>query len=195
MATKTADTAIKGGVLVNGKGMMRGDIFIKDGVVESVEAGESARSASRVIDASGKFVRPGIFDVHLHPVYADKIDTISKAAASVGITTLIPYMGAITAWGFTGGVVETIKDYIAEGEKCSVVDFGVHCSLTQSDMETVAESIPKLVEMGVVSFKAFMAYSKRGMQLGEDELLRLMEIVAENKALLPLHAESGSGTD
>jgi dihydropyrimidinase len=195
MATKPADMAIKGGILVSSEGMIRGDVFITDGVVDGVEAGDSMRSASRVIDASGKFVLPGILDVHLHPVYADKIDTISKTAACVGITTLIPYIGAIKAWGITGGAVETIKQYIADGEKCSVVDFGVHCSLTQSDMETVAESIPQLVEMGVISFKAFMAYSKRGMQLRDDELLRLMEVVSENKAVLALHAESGSILD
>ena len=90
MKIKPADITIKGGILVNSKEMTRGDVFIKDGLVESIELPESARPAPTVIDASGKFVLPGIIDAHLHPVYADRIDTLSKAAVFGGITTLIP---------------------------------------------------------------------------------------------------------
>lgn len=92
MTIKSADIAVKGGVLVNGEEMKRGDIFIKDGLVDSIERGESTRSAQRVIDATGKFVLPGIIDAHCHPVYADRIDTLSQSAAFGGITTLIPFI-------------------------------------------------------------------------------------------------------
>jgi dihydropyrimidinase len=49
--------------------------------------------------------------------------------------------------------------------------------------------------MGVISFKAFMAYARRGMKLEDDELMKSMEILAENGALLAVHAENGSILD
>jgi dihydropyrimidinase len=195
MTIKSADIAIKGGVLVNSEEMKRGDIFIKDGLVDSIERGESTRSAQRVIDATGKFVLPGIIDAHLHPVYADRIDTLSQSAAFGGITTLIPYIGAVKAWGKTSGLFDAVKDFIEEGEKSSVIDFGIHCTLMRDDMETVDTVIPKLVELGVVSFKAFMAYSKRGMMLKDEELMKVMEIITKTRALFAVHAESGTMVD
>ena len=192
---ETADIAIKGGVLVTSQAMNRGVIYIKDGRVESIEPEDSNRSAFRVIDATGKYVLPGIIDAHLHPVYADKIDTLSQSAAFGGITTLIPFIGAIRAWGKTGGLYDAVTDFIKEGEEKSAVDFGIHCSLCHDDMETVAEVIPKVVDLGVISFKAFMAYSKRGMKLEDDELMKVMEIVAENNAFFAVHAENGTILD
>ena len=195
MAVKGADIAVKGGVLVDGKEMKRGDIFIKDGLVDSIERSESAKSAQRIIDATGKFVLPGIIDAHLHPVYADRIDTLSQSAAFGGITTLIPFIGAVKAWGKTGGLFDAVKDFIEEGQKTSVVDFGIHCTLMRDDMETVDTVIPKLVELGVVSFKAFMAFSKRGMMLKDEELMKVMAIITKTKALFAVHAESGTIID
>jgi dihydropyrimidinase len=49
--------------------------------------------------------------------------------------------------------------------------------------------------MGVISFKAFMAYSKRGMLLGDDELMKIMELIVKNRAILAAHAENGSILD
>lgn len=188
------ETLIKGGTLVSGRGMRRADIFIKDGHIESIELG-SPRTASSTIDASGKLVLPGIIDAHLHPVYADRIDTLSRAAASEGITTLIPYIGAVKAWGETKGLEEAIGDFITEGEKSSIVDFGVHCTLLHHDVKGASLVIPKLAENGITSFKVFMAYSKRGMKLEDDELLHIMEIVAANRGILAAHAENGSIID
>jgi dihydropyrimidinase len=195
MKIKTADMAIKGGILVNSKGMRRADIFIKDGIVDSIELCQSAKPASRIIDASGKFVLPGIIDSHLHPVYSDRIGTLSKAAVCGGITTLIPYIGAVKAWKKTGTILDAVKDFIEEGEKNSYLDFGIHCTLTRDDMDKMATMIPKAVEMGVISFKAFMAYARRGMKLEDNELIKIMEILAENGALLAVHAENGSILD
>ena len=111
MAAKGADLAVKGGVLVDGKEMRRGDIFIKDGLVDGIERSESTRSAQSVIDATGKFVLPGIIEAHCHPVYADRFDTFSQSAAYGGITTIIPYIGVVKSWGKTGNLLNTVKEF------------------------------------------------------------------------------------
>lgn len=195
MECKTSDIVIKGGAIVDVKEIRKGDLFIQDGLVDSIEISGSTRSARKIIDAKSKFILPGAIDVHVHPVYADRIDTVSQSAAYGGVTTLIPYMGSIKAWGKSGGPLEVIRNFIEEGEKTSVVDFGVHCSLVHDDMETVDTLIPKLVEMGVTSFKTFMAYSKRGMKLEDGELMKVMEIIVKNKGLFAAHAENGAIID
>lgn len=49
-------------------------------------------------------------------------------------------------------------------------------------MEEADEAIPELVARGVISFKAFTSYRKRGMKLEDDQILHLMELVAREKA-------------
>ena len=195
MTASTKTTAIKGGILVSGRDMRRADVFLSDGRIEAVEPGGSQRTADTVIDAAGKFVLPGIIDAHIHPVYADRIDTLSKAAAAGGITTVIAYIGAVKAWGQSGDLMGAIQDFIEEGENTSIIDFGVHCTLLQNDISQAAAVIPQLVEKGIVSYKAFMAYAKRGMKLEDDELLHLMEVISANRALLAAHAENGAIID
>lgn len=195
MAVRGADVSLKGGVLVDGKEMRHGDIFIKDGVIDAIERSGSVKTAQSIIDAKGKFILPGIIDAHLHPVYADRIDTLSQSAAFGGITTLIPFIGAVKAWGKTGGLFDAVKNFISEGQNTSVLDFGVHCTLMRDDMGTVATVIPQLVELGVVSFKGFMAFSKRGMMLTDEELIKVMGIVNQTQALFAVHAESGTMAD
>jgi len=195
MTASAKTTAIKGGILVSGREMKRADVFLRNGRIEGVEPGGSRRTADTVIDATGKYVLPGIIDAHIHPVYADRIETLSQAAAAEGITTVIAYIGAVKAWGQSGDLMGAIQDFIEEAEKTSMIDFGVHCTLLQNDIKQAAAVIPQLVEKGVISYKAFMAYAKRGMKLEDDELLHLMEIISANRAILVAHAENGAIID
>lgn len=195
MSSNVADIAVTGGVVVNSREMKRADVYITDGLVDSVEPAGSGRQAKKTIDAGGRFVLPGIIDAHLHPVYADRIDTLSQAAVWGGITTLIPYVGAVKAWGMEGGLVGAIDTFIEEGETTSVIDFGYHCSLVSENIETIGETMPKLIDTGVTSFKGFMTYARRGMLLSDEELLRVMKLVAEHGALFAVHAENGPLVD
>ena len=195
MNTSIADIVIRGGNLVNSHGIDSMDLYIKDGLIDAIEPVGTARACRREIDAIGQFVLPGFIDAHLHPVYADKMDTLSRAAASEGITTLIPYIGAVKAWGQSKGLLETIDEFIETSESSSIVDFSIHCTLLQDDIKDISRSIPLLIERGIVSFKAFMAYSKRGMMLEEPELIRMMKLIAKHQGILAAHAENGAIID
>ncbi len=191
----TADLAVINGMLVDSQKIELADVYVTNGKVTSIKQAGNQRPAKEIVDAAGKYVLPGIIDAHLHPVYADRIDTLSRAAACEGITTLIPYIGAVKAWGKTGGLLAAIDDFISEGEQTSLVDFGIHCTLMQADLDEVEHTIPKLIERGIVSFKAFMAYAKRGMKLEDHELLRIMTIVGRHGGLFAAHAENGDIID
>ena len=73
---------IKNGTVVNPLGK-KGDISIKDGVIESV--GAASGEYDRVIDAEGKLVTPGLIDMHVHlrdPGFEYKEDIVSGTAAA-----------------------------------------------------------------------------------------------------------------
>jgi len=195
MTQATCDVHIKGGVLVDGRQLRLADVFVKDGLVESIERPGSGRQARTTIDATGKFVLPGIVEAHLHPVYADRLDTLSRAAVYGGITTLIPYIGAVKAWGVEGNLWDAVNYFIDEGTKDSVIDFGLHCSLVAGDMTDLEKLVPRICERGVRSFKGFMAYKKRGMYLSDSDLLRILKTLKDNGGLFCVHAENGDLCD
>lgn len=183
-------TLIKNGILADEGSLRALDILLSGEKVDALLPRGTEVEADNVIDASGQYVLPGLIDAHNHPVYADRIDRISRAALPTGITTMIPYIGAVAAWGKQGGLVQAIDDFIQEGNEGSLTDFSVHCTLTANVMEEVDTAIPELVKRGVVSFKAFTSYRKRLMKLEDDQILHLMDLVASQKALLAFHAEN-----
>jgi dihydroorotase len=62
------DLVIKGGEVVDPSQSLRGkrDIGIRYGKVEAIEADIPAARATRLLDASGKLVTPGLVDLHSH---------------------------------------------------------------------------------------------------------------------------------
>ena len=195
MPAKKYDLAVVNGLVASGEGVKQGDVMIAEGKIAGVVPAGSGFAAKRVMDARGKYILPGIIDAHLHPVYADRMDTLSRAAAAEGVTTLIPYVGAVKAWGQEGGLVESLDEFIGEGETTSLVDFGLHCTIMQEDMKDIAATVPALMDRGITSFKGFMAYAKRGMKLEDRELLDLMGIIARHGGLFAAHAENGDVID
>ena len=190
MEKQQADIIVANGMVVSSS-IEQKAVVIKAGKVLDTPENADAYEADRVVDANGKFVLPGIIDAHFHPVYADRIDTLSKAAATGGITTLIPYVGAVAAWGQGGDLVDSVTSFIEEGESSSILDFGLHCTFTQKDMAAAERSIPALIEMGIISFKGFTAYKKRGMKLEDEEILRIMGLIAKHNGVFATHCENG----
>ena len=195
MEKQHADIVIVNGMVVSSSGIEPKAVVINAGKILDTPENADAYAAERVIDAAGKFVLPGIIDAHLHPVYADRIDTLSQAAAMGGITTLIPYVGAVAAWGQGGDLVDSVKSFIEEGESSSILDFGIHCTFIQKDIAAAEKSIPTLIEMGVVSFKGFTAYKKRGMQLEDEEILKIMGLISRHNGVFATHCENGPMLD
>ena len=62
------DLVIKGGDVLDPSQQLRGrrDIGIRWGVVEAVEEAIPAERATKMIDATGKLVTPGLVDLHCH---------------------------------------------------------------------------------------------------------------------------------
>ena len=142
--TIKADKAISGGLIVTGGKVTPATVLITGEKISAVIDSSSPFEAKETIAVDGKYVLPGIIDGHLHSVYIDRIDSLSRAAATEGITTLIPYVGSVKAWGVDKPLTEAMKDFIKEGEDTSTVDFSLHCTLLAGDVEDCYETIPAM---------------------------------------------------
>src|SRR5436190_10019072 len=86
------DLVIKGGELLDPGQKLRAkrDIGIRAGRIEAIEADIPVTRASRLLDASGRLVLPGLVDLHSH---------VYPYGSAIGIPAdeLIPYQGTTTA--------------------------------------------------------------------------------------------------
>ena len=183
------DLIIGGGLVVTGSGIRKADVGIKGEQIAMVASGLRREDSNRTIDASGKYVMPGVIDVHTHPIYEDDLGGVSLTAAHGGTTTLIHFAYAKPGMK----LIDTIKQYQEEGSKKSYLDFGIHGALF--DAASQIEEIPKAFDIGVSSFKMFMTYAKLKWMTDDYYLTAAMDAIAECGGIAMVHAESGLAND
>jgi dihydropyrimidinase len=145
--------------------------------------------AKKVIDGTGKYLLPGLIDVHVHPVYVDNIEVCSVSGAFGGITTMIHY--AFARPGVT--LAEAVKQSIGEGRKTSHTDFAVHGAMF--DAKNQIKDLPQCFKMGVTSFKMFMTYAKQKWMTDDYFLAKAMDVIGRLGGLAMVHAEDGLTID
>ena len=187
--TKRIDILIQGGLVVTGSGIRKVDIGIKGEQILTVEPDLRREEAERVIDASEKYVFPGIIDVHTHPVYEDDLGGLAFTAAHGGTTSLIHFAYAKPGMK----LIDTIKKFKDDGAQKSYVDFGIHGALF--DPASQIAEIPKAFDLGVTSFKMFMTYAKLKWMTDDYHLTWAMDVIGQCGGLTMVHAESGLVTD
>lgn len=189
MTTQQADYLIAGGLVASGTGVAKQDVLVKGEAIARVGADIPKSAAKTVVDASGKYVLPGVIDAHNHPDNSDKMDTFSVSAAYGGITTIIPFIRSGRHQGVGGTIADAAKRFIEEGQRTSVLDFGVHASLVGGD--DVERDVPALIRMGVLSFKMYMTYPRRGIMMPDDRMVLAMALASREGGLAMVHAENG----
>src|SRR4030043_240805 len=108
------DVLIQGGMVVTGAGIQKADVAIKGEKIIRVKPRLLQEEAGRVIDASGKYVMPGVIDVHAHPLHEDDMGGLSLTAAHGGVTTLIHVAYAKLKWMTDDYHLIKAMDLIAE---------------------------------------------------------------------------------
>jgi dihydropyrimidinase len=183
------DCLIKNGLVVGPKSIKRLDVAVLGGRIDKLAPGINKSLAKNVIDAAGKYVIPGLIDVHVHPVYVDSIGDCSVLGAFGGITTMMHYAYARPGMG----LCETVRKFIDEGKRTSHADFAIHGAMF--DAENQIKDIPRCFKMGVTSFKMFMTYAKLKWMTDDYHLAKAMDVIAQLGGLAMVHAEDGLAID
>lgn len=142
------------------------DVAVTDGsfsaFAESIDAGQGAE----VLDAGGKYLFPGVVDVHQHwGIYnplGEDADSESRAAAQGGVTSGITYIRTGAYYlNRTGPYREIFPDILTETEGRAYIDYAFHVAPI---LREHIDEIPMMVEkFGVPSFKIFMFYGGHGL--------------------------------
>jgi dihydropyrimidinase len=185
----TYDLLLTGGTVVTGKGMARADVAVIGETVAAVGSDLPRARARELLDVTGRYVFPGIIDVHVHPVYLDNLEDCSRTAAFGGTTTLLHF-----AYARSGeSLLERVEAMLQEGLARSLLDFGLHGGMFEAPRQV--PEIPRVVELGVRTFKFFLTYLKQGWYTDDYQLIKAMDLLAERGGMAIVHAENGGGID
>lgn len=187
MTARAVDLIVRGGQVVTATDVLDVAVAIRGGRIVALGPEALLPPADRVIDATGKYVFPGLIDCHLHvgPEY-DDWKTASLAAARTGLTTLLPFV-VPDAGETLPAAVHRLRE---EAESVSVLDFGLHFILDHEPR--LLEGLAEAVRLGVTSIKLFMTYKKRGKRMVSDLFIcQTMERLAALGGICQLHCENG----
>jgi dihydropyrimidinase len=129
------------------------NIMIEDGKIKSLVNSANSISASRKIDACGKYVLPGAIDPHVHyGVYTpinDAAKTESRSAAVGGVTSMIRMLRL-----FDGYCNSNMIKQLHASKGNHYIDYSIHASILRPDQ---VKDILYLKELGVSSLKIYMS--------------------------------------
>jgi dihydropyrimidinase len=182
---------IKNGTVIRSSDSTAEDILLRDGLIARTGSGMTEADADRIIDATGKYIFPGGVDPHVHmhlPVAggfsSDDFLTGSRAALHGGTTTIIDFVTPARGESLSGALKKRKRE---AGD--SMADYAFHVSPVEW-RKTTCDEIRECIKMGVTSFKVYMAY-KDTIGLEDDDLVRVMECVAEAGGIVTAHCELG----
>jgi allantoinase len=191
------DLAIINGTLVDERGARAVDIGVTGGRVAQLAAAGALAidQMTEVIDASGRWVLPGLVDPHVHcraPDHPEREDfaSVTAAAATVGITTILEM--PIADIGVSRPEILQARRELAERD--CIVDFGLYGACGSLDRGIIRG----LVEAGACGFKIFTLdvpperrRSFEGITITrEDDLFRALTLMAETGLVCAVHAEN-----
>jgi dihydropyrimidinase len=191
------DLVVTGGTVVTSAGSGPADVAIAGGRIEAVGAG-LARDGVPMLDARGLLVLPGAVDVHTHTRLPsneepDRFFQDSAAAAFGGTTTFLCFDNPGTGISDRGALdpLEGVREFRARTDGESAIDYGVSAVLSGQGADPVG-AIPRLVEAGVPTFKAFTVYDFR---LDEPTIARALAAARDAGGMLQVHCEDAAVVD
>ena len=193
---------IKNATLVNEGETFVASVFVSDGKIAKiiredqvpepvegpVDSGTALRQAqgpyTQVIDATGKYLIPGIIDEHVHfrePGLTHKADiyTESRAAVAGGVTSFMD-MPNTNPQTTTQALLQHKFDLAAEK---SLANYSFYLGATNDNLDEVVKTDPKKV----CGIKLFMGSSTGNMLVDKNEVL--VRLFRESPCLIAAHCE------
>ena len=185
------DLIVKGGRVFTSSDVFEKDIGIKDGKISAVSSSLSDPSA-KVVDATGKFVLPGLIDGHTHmefpfmgTVTVDDFYHGTKAAVAGGVTTIVDFISPANGQN----LLDAYEVWRGNADPKVVSDYALHSIIREATDENLRQ-VPEMVRKGVTSFKLFMAY-KGELMMEDGDLYKSIKTITDAKGVVAIHAENG----
>ena len=184
-------TIITNGTIVNDGEHFIGSIIVKGEFIESVIKGKLPENivcdTDRIIDASGKWILPGVIDDQVHfrepgLTHKAEITTESVAAVAGGITSFMEMPNTVPQTT----TLEALEWKYSRAAEVSPANYSFYIGATNDNFEVL-----KQVDFSqVCGVKIFMGSSTGNMLVDSEKTLR--RIFAEIPALIAVHCEQES---
>lgn len=174
-----------GGSIVTPAKIYQGEVIVQDGKIVEVREGFSSKGFGNleVIDLKGKYLLPGLIDVHVHfrtPGMTEKEDwtTGSKAALAGGVTTVLDMPNTVPPT--TDQASLDLKRSLVKKE--ALVNYGFFAGATKTNLDDLKAM------SGVAGIKVYMGSSTGNLLV--DDLQTLEALMRDSGKILALHAEN-----
>lgn len=183
---------IKNGTLVSATKTWNADIAIENDKIVEIAPVIEAKSSDEIYDATGCYVFPGFIDGHTHfdmdtgtAHTADDFVTGTKAAVINGTTSIVDF-----ATQEKGQTLKQAYDvWMEKAKDKSSCNYRFHMAITDWN-ERVEEEMDTMPELGVTSFKMYMAYD--ALLSNDREILECLRKIKEIDGVLGVHCENGT---
>jgi dihydroorotase len=186
MTAAAFDLLVRNGTIVTAHATFTADIGI---VGEKIAAiGQLDVEARDVLDATGRYVLPGLIDGHVHfrepgLEYKEDFHTGSRAAVFGGVTTVLDMPNTVPPTS----TAERVAHKSALASEKSYCDFGLYGLLDQESVE----QLRPMAQAGVVGFKCFLGRSTGDIGPPDDgRLLEALSLIAGLGMRCAFHAEN-----
>ncbi|MHC9013159.1 N-acyl-D-amino-acid deacylase family protein [Stenotrophomonas rhizophila] len=195
------DLVIRGGRVLDGAGnpWVRADVAVKEGRV--VQVGQVPGQGTREIDATGRYVSPGLIDMMDQSGAALLKDGAAENKLRMGVTTLIGGEGGppVPAAGMPGYFKQLETQGIA-------VNFGTYYSSTQArvhvmgdaagaptrkQLDAMGEQVKMAMEAGAFGISSALIYAPSSFQSTSD-LISLAKVAAQCDGFYATHMRDES---
>ena len=175
---------IKNAQIVNENKVFKGDVLLEGEFIKKIGENISSTNDMQVIDASGKYLIPGMIDDQVHfrePGLTHKanIATESRAAIAGGITSFIEMPNTVPQ----ATTQELLADKFDIASKTSYANYSFMFGGTNDNLEELLKTNPK----DVAGIKLFLGSSTGNMLVDNEEVLE--KIFSSTKMLISVHCE------
>lgn len=188
--SSTATLLVRGGTLVTPQGLLQADLLAQGERIKAIGDGLPTAHDTRVLDAEGCYVLPGVIDAHTHiqldtGVYQTPDDWFigTCAAACGGVTTVVDF-----ATQFPGQTLPEAVDARLTEARPAAIDYALHVMITDLPPGREGE-IADLVELGTPSAKLYTTY-RPNYYADDAVILRLLKACAEHGVRPLVHCEN-----
>ena len=174
---------IKNAQIVNEGKIIQSDILIENDLISKIEP-HISEDADQIIDASGKYLLPGVIDDQVHfrePGLTHKgdIESESRSAIAGGTTSFIEQPNTVP----NAVTQELLADKYELARQKSFANYGFMMGGTNDNLEEVLKTNPR----NVPGIKLFLGSSTGNMLVDNPETLE--NIFSNTKMLIAVHCE------